>query len=324
MIILTYNGAKYLESLLESLSEQSYPKEQMEIIVVDNASTDDTVTLVQTGCPHVKCVPLDRNIGFAAGNNKAIQYAQHDFLVFLNQDTVCHRDWLSGLMLSIVEDKGIGACTSNMILPNTQKYRCMDRHSSLNSLYFYDLSPFGYGRYRKTIGRPFVFPKILSGCSFVIRRETVTELGYLFDDQLWMYVEDTDLSLRIHNLGLRICAVRDSVVYHLHDNDVEINPNHLYFAASAIMNRVCVFFKNMGALEFFLFFPILWIGGIFKIFEFHLRPSQKAAYLLPFGFFSMVCMLLALLRLPRYSAKRRSILERRRVKGFYVLKLLLK
>jgi len=324
VIILTHNGSKYIEALLESLFDQSYPKERMEIIVVDNASTDDTVSLVQTDYPHVRCVPLDRNIGFAAGNNKAIKYAQHDFLVFLNQDTICHRDWLSGLMLCIIEDKGIGACTSNMILPDTQEFRCMDRHSSLNSLYFYDLSPFGYGRYRKITGRRFVRSRIVSGCSFVVRRETVSELGYLFDDHLWMYVEDTDLSLRIHNLGQRICAVRDSIVYHLHNSDVAMNVDRLYLVATAIMNRVCVFFKNMGALEFLLFFPILWIGGIFKIFEFPLRPSQKAAYFFPFGCFSMVCMLLAFLRLPRYATKRRFILERRRVKGFHILKLVLK
>jgi GT2 family glycosyltransferase len=323
VIILTYNGSKYIEALLESLFDQSYPRERMEIIVIDNASTDNTLSLVQEGYPDVRRVGLSKNIGFAAGNNQALKHARHDFLVFLNQDTICHRDWLKGLIQGLLDNKKIGVCTSNMILPGTAEFNTMDKRSSLSSLYICDLSPFGYGRYRKITGKPIVFPKIFSGCSFVIRRETLTELGYLFDDQLWMYVEDTDLSLRIHNMGLRICAVRDSIVYHLHNSDVAMNADNLYLVATAIMNRVYVFLKNMGSLEFFVFFPLLWVGGIFKIFELRLRPSQKAAYFLPFALLSLVCMLWALLRLPQYANRRLAGIKKRRVKGFYILKLIL-
>jgi hypothetical protein len=80
----------------------------------------------------------------------------------------------------------------------------------------------------------------------------------------------------------------------------------------------------MDAVEFLLFFPILLIGGIFKLFEFHLRPSQKAVYFLPFAYFSMFCMLLAVFHLPKYTAKRRYFLKRRRVKPFHILRLVFK
>ena len=321
IIILTHNGSKYIETLLESLSDQTYPREKTEIIVVDNASPDNTVSLVRKGYTKVKCVPLEKNMGFAAGNNQGLRHAQNDFLVFLNQDTICHRNWLRGLVKGILKKKSIGVCTSNMLLPTTGEFRTMDRYASLDSLYFFDLSPFAYGKYRKITGKEFVFPRIISGCSFIIRRQTVAELGYLFDEELWMYAEDTDLSLRIHNIGQRICAVRDSVVYHLHDSDVQMKADRLYLAARAIMNRVFVLFKNMVAAEFLFFFPILLFGGAFKLFEFHLSPTKRAVYFLPFAFFSIFCMLLAILRFPRYMAKRRNLLRRRRVKGFHVLRL---
>ena len=200
----------------------------------------------------------------------------------------------------------------------------MDRQAELNSLYYCDLSPFGYGRFRKEKKAKCVFTTILSGCSFAIRRETVDELGYLFDEQFWMYAEDTDLSLRIHNLGRRICAVRDSAVFHLHNSSVKIKGDRLNLAARAIMNRVYAFFKNMGVMEFFFFFPILFFGGIFKIFELPMTASRKALLFIPFGLFSMACMLLALVNLPKFATKQRLVMQQRRVTEFPILKKVFK
>jgi len=139
-----------------------------------------------------------------------------------------------------------------------------------------------------------------------------------------MYAEDTDLSLRIHNLGRRIGVVRDSLVYHLHDSDITIRKNDLYLSARAIMNRIHAFFKNMGGLEFILFFPFLFFGGIFKIFEFPLKTSEKVLYFIPFSLFSMVSMLMALPALPKFAAKQRCVMKGRCVEGFPILKLVLR
>lgn len=324
VIILTFNGERYIDSLLESLSDQSFPKKQIEIIVIDNASTDNTLAIVQNKYPHIKCVALEKNVGFACGNNLGLQYARHDFLVFLNQDTVCHRDWLGALVAGIADSGNIAACTSNIIPPDADEFDAMDRQAVFKSLYYCDLSPFGYGRFRKNSNARLVFTKILSGCSFAIRRETVNELGYLFDEQFWMYAEDTDLSLRIHNLGRRICAARDSVVFHLHHNGIRFKKDRLTLSAGAIMNRVYAFFKNMDAVEFLLFLPLLFFGGIFKILEFPLTPSRKALFFIPFGIFSMACMLLALFHLPKFAAGKRLVMKQRRVTGFPILKQVLK
>jgi GT2 family glycosyltransferase len=324
IIVLTYNGEKYIDALLESLSDQSYPKELMEIIVIDNASSDKTVDLVQKNFPHVKCILLERNVGFAVGNNKALQYAEHELMVFLNQDTICHRDWLKAIVIGMLHDEKIAACSSNIVPYNPDEFQNPDLKSQLNTIYYCDLSPYGYGRYYKRQRTPYVFTKIFSGCSFAIHRQTVNELGYLFDEQFWMYAEDTDLSLRIHNIGQRICVVKDSVVYHLHSSDVNIKKSFLSFSAKAIMNRVYAFFINMTEVEFILFFPLLFFGGILKIFEFPISNLKKALYFIPFSFFSMTCMLLSLLNLTKFAARRRLIMKNRQVKGFTILKLVLK
>jgi len=323
IIILTYNAGRYIEALLDSLSDQSYPRDRMEIIVVDNASIDDTLSLVENRYSHVKLVPLDNNVGFAAGNNHGLEFAQYDFLAFLNQDTICHQDWLKELMDKLREDSEVVACNSNIIPTEFDDVDRIDRESKVNLLYFCDLSLFGYGHYRtKNIVR-YVPTRLLSGCSFIIRKKMVTDLGYLFDEQLWMYAEDTDLSLRIHNLGKRICVVRDSIVYHLHDNKIKVKGRSLYISARAIMNRVHVFFKNMGSLEFLLFCPFLFFGGVFKILEFPLATSKKALYFIPFALFSMASMFVALFGLPGFTESRRLVLKKRLVTGFPILRLIM-
>lgn len=323
VIILTYNGSAYIKNLLDSLHDQSYPFEKIEIVVIDNASTDDTVQLIQTYHPTVKVFRLQKNTGFAAGNNYALQCAQYSFLVFLNQDTICHRDWLKGLVQYMLEHEEVGACTSNMIFSDIESSPQLDRWAPNKTLHYYDLTPFGYAQYRFNAQDPVVFTKIISGCSFIIRRELITKLGYLFDEDLWMYVEDTDLSLRIHNLGYNTAAVRDSVIYHFHKNDFSLKKNRISIASNALKNRVYVFFKNMNLMEFILFYPFLFIGGIFKIFNFHMRTLQKIIYFVPFALFSLYCMAAATFTLHKYRIKKYAILKQRKAGRLHILKLLL-
>lgn len=324
IIILAYNGSKYIKNLLDSLLDQTYPSDKMEIIVVDNASTDNTTSIVKRSFPGIKLVVMEENTGFARGNNRAFRYANHELVVFLNQDTVCHRNWLKPLVESLAEHPEAGACTSNMVMVYTNDSSELNRQFPPDFLAFYDLSCFGYGKYYNIFSEQEIVPtKIISGCSFIIRKKIVEELGYLFDEQLRMYVEDTDLSLRIHNLGYKTYAIRDSVIYHLHGMNNAVKLNSLKTASKAIMNRVYVFYKNMNLSEFLLFAPFLFAGGIFKILELSLNSSQKIMYFFPFAVFSVVCMLLSLFGLPKYYTKKKNVLRKRQSKGLPILKLVL-
>jgi len=324
VIILTYNGSEYIKLLLESLFNQSYPQERMEILVVDNASTDETLSITRKNFSSVKVIALEKNIGFAAGNNQALLHASHDLLVFLNQDTICHPGFLQSMVNIMEADKTLAACNPNIITPETESFGTMDETFTPESLYLCDLVPFGYGKHRIINGKKIVRTKLLSGCAFIIRRETVSKLEYLFDDQLWMYAEDTDLSLRIHNMAQNICVTRDAIVYHLHKSNMDLEKGRILNAAGAIQNRVFAFYKNMSGLEFLFFSPFLFFGGIFKIFAFPLTTARKAVYFLPFGFFSMACMISAIRRLPRFAAKKRQIMRQRRTPNFALLKLILR
>lgn len=324
IIILTYNGAGLILPLLESLSEQTYPLDLVELVVIDNASTDNTLKLIQDNHESVKIVPLIENVGFAAGNNQGYLHARHDLLVFLNQDIICHPDFLKVLVCKMQQDQSLAACNPNIIPATPSSLSAPDRGLPDHSLHLCDLSPYGYGCNRIIPEKHFFYTKLLSGCAFIIRRAAIKDLGYLYDDQLWMYAEDTDLSLRIHRSGLKIGALRAAVIYHLHSRNEALKKNSLSLAARAIMNRVYIFFKNMETPEFFLFFPFLLLGGNFKIFEFSMPTIKKIIYFIPFSLFSMACMLSAGFRLNRFAARRRQVLRSHFTGRFSILKLVLK
>jgi uncharacterized membrane protein YjjP (DUF1212 family) len=98
----------------------------------------------------------------------------------------------------------------------------------------------------------------------------------------------------------------------------------LNIAANAIANRVCVFYKNMTTNEFLVFLPFLLMGGILKIFTFHIKLIYKAIYFLPFALFSIASMVYAFFQLPKFSQKRREILVCRTNGSFAILKMILK
>ena len=324
IIILTYNGSNYIKPLLDSLLNQSYRQDRMEILVVDNASSDDTLSIIRENHPSVKTVALEKNIGFAAGNNQALLHASHDLLVFLNQDTICHPGFLQAMVAMMEADNTLAACNPNIITPDVPGFGELSGEFTPESLYLCDLAPWGYGKNRIINGQKVFRPKLLSGCAFIIRRETVKRLGYLFDDRLWMYAEDTDLSLRLHNLDQKIGVIRHAVVHHSHHGNLTLGGNRLLTAAGAIRNRVYVYYKNMTGLEFLLFAPFLFLGGIFKILEFPLSATRKAIYFLPFGVFSLTCMIAALAGLPRFAGQKRHSLKQRRIPDLALLKLILK
>ena len=322
IVVLTYNGDKFIDTLLNSLYHQNYSEECMEILVVDNASTDNTLSIVETKHPNATLIPLTQNYGFAAGNNLALTYTKHDYVVFLNQDTICHQDWLKGLVEGLLQDPSIGACASNMIMcEDSANCETTKAHHS-GYLYYYDINRLGYGIYCK-INQEFVFPKIISGCSFIIRKKTIESLGYLFDEDLKMYTEDTDLSLRIYNHGLRVCVSRKSIVFHLHGENLKITSVKFSTAARAIRNRVLVFYKNLSLIDFFLYFPFLIFGGPLKLLHLSFSTGQKLLFFIPFSLFSMGSMMSAFFVFPSFASKRQQIMKFRKIKGIKMLKLLL-
>ncbi len=142
IIILTYNGAGYHSAVVKIFIRTNLSfKSTVEIVVIDNASTDNTLKLIQDNYKTVKIIPLEKNLGFAAGNNQGYLHARHDLLVFLNQDTICHPDFLKVLVCKMQEDKSLAACNPNIIPAKPSSSIATDRRLPINTLHLCDLSP---------------------------------------------------------------------------------------------------------------------------------------------------------------------------------------
>ncbi|MGB6120559.1 MAG: glycosyltransferase family 2 protein, partial [Bacteroidota bacterium] len=96
IVLVNYNGRDFLEPCLHSLLDQTY--QPIEIILVDNGSTDGSVELAQTRFPSVRIVESERNLGFAEGNNAGFAQANGEYVALLNNDTVVEENWLSTLV----------------------------------------------------------------------------------------------------------------------------------------------------------------------------------------------------------------------------------
>ncbi|MCK4470571.1 MAG: glycosyltransferase family 2 protein, partial [Anaerolineae bacterium] len=113
VVILNWNGRRYLEDCLTSLQDQTFT--DFDVILVDNGSTDGSVEWVAERFPQVRVIRNETNVGFAAGNNQAIRASQAEFVATLNNDTRVEPDWLAMLIAAAEEDPTVGMCASKML-----------------------------------------------------------------------------------------------------------------------------------------------------------------------------------------------------------------
>jgi GT2 family glycosyltransferase len=211
VIVLNYNGRKWLVDCLESLlSQQNAPA--FEIVFVDNASSDGSAAFVAERFPSVRIVQNARNLGFAAGNNAGARVARGAWLAFLNNDTVAAREWVAKLWQAATDP----AHEENVALV-TSRIESLARPGVLDS------AGDGYlragGAFKRGHGAPASeFPQSeevfgACGAACMIRRDVFDLLGG-FDERFFMVYEDVDLSYRARLAGFRCWYEADAVVRH--------------------------------------------------------------------------------------------------------------
>jgi GT2 family glycosyltransferase len=214
VVIPNWNGAHHLRVCLDSLRRQSYP--QVELIVVDNASSDESLTLLGREYPEVRVVALDENRGFAGGANAGIEEAEGEILAVLNNDTEADAEWLERLWRALEHNPRAGSATSKILL--------FDQRQIINSagdLYGVDGIPINRGVWEEDEGQFDEVEKVFSPCggACVIRRCMLEDLASQgqegpFDEGFFAYCEDVDLGWRAQFAGWRCLYVPTAVVYH--------------------------------------------------------------------------------------------------------------
>jgi GT2 family glycosyltransferase len=266
VIILVFNGIDYLRDCIESVLDQDMSLDHYQLIVADNNSSDGSADWVEHNYPSVRLLRFSENHGFARGNNLAAEAASGELLVFLNQDTLVGRSWLSGLADAIRVQK-YDACCSNMLLPRNEEFSGLDRINSPLEVHFYELTRYGYVVQETAPCSGKVVPtRFISGASFIISRGVLSKLGYLFEERMGMYCEDTELALRMGKAGFRLGVVPQSVVYHFSSFSFALHEKNVRKNFLMSRNRILAYWLTSSASEFLTMFPRLVLAQPHKVF----------------------------------------------------------
>ena len=208
IIIPHYNNAHHLPTCFKALRTQTYPR--LEIILADNGSTDESLSLTRRDFPEVKIIEFGRNLGLAGAINRAIAQARGQVIIPLNNDTEVTPGWAEALVEMLQAHPEAGIVASKMLL--------FDRRDTLHSAgdgFGTNGIPLNRGVWQQDRGQFDHDIYIFGGCGGAVayRREMLADIG-LFDEDLFMYLEDVDLNWRGQLAGYKAVFAPKAVVYH--------------------------------------------------------------------------------------------------------------
>jgi len=207
IMILNFNGKKFLKRCLSSVSQINYPSERYEIILVDNGSTDGSVKYVRQKFPRVNILALNKNYGFTRGYNKGTKQAKGELFVFLNNDTIVDRNWLYQLT-KVITNRKVDICGSRILFmknPDIIQYAGGYLHLVGGAIF----EPF----HKDKPNQSCYFVGSICGASFAIKRHVFEDLDG-FDDDFFLYADEADLCSRAWIYGYQVAYAPHSIVYH--------------------------------------------------------------------------------------------------------------
>lgn len=216
VVILNWNGKVLLEQFLPSLGRSSYPN--LELVVVDNGSTDHSVSFLQQQYPQIKTIILSENLGYAGGYNAALQQVEADYYILLNSDVEVSPGWVEPLIELMETHTNVAASQPKL-------------------LSFHHKNKFEYagasGGWIDSLGYPFARGRVLehcetdhgqydkaapifwaSGAAFCVRAKAFHEMNG-FDASFFAHQEEIDLCWRLQRKGYQIYSCPQSVVWHV-------------------------------------------------------------------------------------------------------------
>jgi GT2 family glycosyltransferase len=250
IIIVNWNGKKFLDSCLGSLSTIAY--KNVEIIFVDNASSDRSVEFVKANYPKVVIIHNKKNLGLSGGHDVAFKKAKGDAVLLLNTDTIVGKRFLNELVAVLFSNQEYGGVQPKLIIP---KYNVID---SIGSFFLPGGNLYHFGReknphlgiYNKTME---IF-STKAACMLI--KTTVLKKTGLFDKDFFVYFEDTDLCMRIWLAGYKVIYTPKTIVYHKGGGaSKQMPPSYIEF--HSYKNRICTYIKNLSPKYLLSVLPVM-------------------------------------------------------------------
>ncbi len=263
VVILNYNGIKYLEKFLNKvLHSTDLP---IRYIIADNASTDNSVNYIQDNYPDVEVYEMESNYGFSEGYNRAIKSLTNlEFIVFLNSDVEVTDNWIDPIINKMTADKSIAIAQPKILAYNSKENF---EYAGAAGGYIDSLAyPFCRGRIFDTIeqdnGQYDDDVEIFwaSGAAMVMRKEIFDKMKG-FDPAFFAHQEEIDLAWRVKRAGYKVMAMGETSVFHVGGGTLSyVNPMKTYLN---FRNNMVMILKNESFLNILWKFPIrLILDGI--------------------------------------------------------------
>ena len=254
VVILNYNGKNWLEQFLPQVLTTDYPG--VEVIIADNASTDDSISWLSHTYPAIRLIQLSQNLGYAGGYNRALEQVVANYFVLLNSDVSVQPGWLGPLINCMESNPNIGAAQ-----PKIRSFHSPD---------FFEYAgaaggwldawgyPFSRGRVMETIepdkgqyndNAPIFWA---TGAALCVRREAWVAAGGL-DEVFFAHQEEIDFCWRLQLLGYQVVACGSSEVYHVGGGTLPVGSRKVYLN---FRNNLLMLGKNLLPVEQFYTIPI--------------------------------------------------------------------
>ncbi|MFD0941308.1 glycosyltransferase family 2 protein [Pedobacter boryungensis] len=248
VVILNWNGKSWLERFLPSVVQTNYPN--LQIIIGDNASTDDSISFLQQNYPQLGIIENDKNYGFAGGYNHILSRVTADYFVLLNSDVEVPANWIKPVIDLMESHVKIAVAQPKLKwqLKKTE-FEYAGAAGGFIDLFAY---PFCRGRIFDTVetdnGQYSTTADIFwaSGAAFFIKSSIWKEVGGL-DADLFAHMEEIDLCWRLKNLGYRVVCCTDTEVYHVGGGT--LNANNPYKTYLNFRNNLIIMQKNLPKSE---------------------------------------------------------------------------
>lgn len=280
VVILNWNGQHFLERFLPSVVNTSYGN--LQIIVADNASTDNSIAFLQQHYPNIGIIVNDKNYGFAEGYNQALAKVEADYFVLLNSDVEVPENWIKPVIDVMQDDESV-----ERIAVAQPKIKWQQDKNSFE----YAGAAGGFiDSYGFTFCRGRIFDQLendngqyntdipifwASGAAFFIKSKVWNEIGG-FDADLFAHMEEIDLCWRLKNKGYKVICCTSAEVYHVGGGT--LNASSPFKSYLNFRNNLIIMQKNLPfAQAVFKIFVRLWLD-LTAWFQFALKGQFAFAF----------------------------------------------
>lgn len=309
--LLTFNSADYLPYLFKSLVEQTF--KDWNLLVLDNASVDNSVALVKEYYPPAKIITQKQNLGFAKGHNLLINWSDSKYVLILNQDLILAPDYLAKTIEFLDTHPKVASVSGKLLywdFPSLTQTKQIDSYGLKIDKHF-KVSDWQQGEQDYDLADQEMFG--LSATALMIRREALESIKFYktedtveyFDEDFFSYKEDVDLAWRLRLLGWQNYLVTCTRAYHHRslNKDTQRKQRGILNKLS-YRNHFAVLYKNTAALKLGKFWWSILTYEIKKFFYFLLFERKTLVGLKEFLFLKK-----------KFKAKRKYIKKRAQVTG---------